>query len=118
MINYRKLEICFNGLLFILCGANAVATAAPANVRRKSREAKSVAAANRLSMGVLTISILFLMVPSTLVGITDFFGIELFAKVGPFYIFGLLLAGGYSITVKPKEGYYRSHSRINCTLLP
>ena len=49
--------------------------------------------ANRLSLGILFISILFLLIPSTLVAIGDWVGINIFARIGPFYLIGLLLDG-------------------------
>lgn len=44
-------------------------------------------------MGILVISIIFLMIPSTLVGIGDLFSLAAFLRLGPFYMVGLLLAG-------------------------
>uniref|UniRef100_A0AC34G1B2 G-protein coupled receptors family 1 profile domain-containing protein n=1 Tax=Panagrolaimus sp. ES5 TaxID=591445 RepID=A0AC34G1B2_9BILA len=49
--------------------------------------------ANKLSFGVLLISMAFLLVPSTFVGIIELFNLDIFKKFGPFYVFGLLLAG-------------------------
>ncbi|KAI1723163.1 serpentine type 7TM GPCR chemoreceptor srbc domain-containing protein [Ditylenchus destructor] len=56
-------------------------------------EVSNINQANRLSMGILVISILFLMIPSTFVGVVDLFGLKTFERIGPFYIVGLLLAG-------------------------
>ncbi|KAE9549480.1 hypothetical protein FO519_007304 [Halicephalobus sp. NKZ332] len=49
--------------------------------------------ANKLSFGILVISFVFLMVPSTFVGVVELAGLELFKIIGPFYILGLLAAG-------------------------
>uniref|UniRef100_A0AC34R8F7 DUF485 domain-containing protein n=1 Tax=Panagrolaimus sp. JU765 TaxID=591449 RepID=A0AC34R8F7_9BILA len=48
---------------------------------------------NRLCFGILMISLVFLMIPSTLVGIAEFANLPVFQILGPFYIIGLLLAG-------------------------
>uniref|UniRef100_A0A7E4VJ16 G_PROTEIN_RECEP_F1_2 domain-containing protein n=1 Tax=Panagrellus redivivus TaxID=6233 RepID=A0A7E4VJ16_PANRE len=57
------------------------------------REHKSLTQANRLSFGILLISMVFLLVPSTFVGVVDLTHLEIFKKIGPFYIVGLLFAG-------------------------
>uniref|UniRef100_A0AC34F3I4 G-protein coupled receptors family 1 profile domain-containing protein n=1 Tax=Panagrolaimus sp. ES5 TaxID=591445 RepID=A0AC34F3I4_9BILA len=57
------------------------------------REQKQLAQANKLSFGVLLISMAFLFIPSTFVGIIELFNLDIFKKFGPFYVFGLLLAG-------------------------
>uniref|UniRef100_A0A914P9W3 G-protein coupled receptors family 1 profile domain-containing protein n=1 Tax=Panagrolaimus davidi TaxID=227884 RepID=A0A914P9W3_9BILA len=57
------------------------------------RERKQLAQANKLSFGVLLISMAFLLIPSTFVGIIELYNLDIFKKYGPFYVFGLLLAG-------------------------
>uniref|UniRef100_A0A7E4ZTC7 G_PROTEIN_RECEP_F1_2 domain-containing protein n=1 Tax=Panagrellus redivivus TaxID=6233 RepID=A0A7E4ZTC7_PANRE len=57
------------------------------------REKKQLTQANRLSFGILLISMVFLLVPSTFVGVVDLTHLEIFKKIGPFYIVGLLFAG-------------------------
>ncbi|KAI6197904.1 hypothetical protein M3Y94_01280600 [Aphelenchoides besseyi] len=54
---------------------------------------RHVIQANRLSMAILIIALIFQTIPSMLVGISDFFGLNSFQKLGPFYIVGLLLCG-------------------------
>ena len=39
------------------------------------------------------ISFVFLMIPSTFVGVVELAGVKIFHFLGPFYILGLLLAG-------------------------
>lgn len=48
---------------------------------------------NRLSFGILVISFVFLMIPSTFVGIVELTGLNIFTIMGPFYFIGLLMAG-------------------------
>ena len=38
-------------------------------------------------------SIIFLLIPSTFVGIIDVYNLDVFKKFEPFYVLGLLLAG-------------------------
>ena len=38
-------------------------------------------------------SMVFLLIPSTFVGIIDLYNLDVFKKFGPFYVLGLLLAG-------------------------
>ncbi|CAD5223474.1 unnamed protein product [Bursaphelenchus okinawaensis] len=49
--------------------------------------------ANRLTMAIILISVCFHAIPSSLVGVADYFGINVFSKLGPFYILGLVLGG-------------------------
>jgi hypothetical protein len=53
--------------------------------------------ANRLSVSILIISIIFLLIPSIFVGAIDYFGFQTFERLGPFYLVGLLLAGNFLI---------------------
>jgi hypothetical protein len=39
-------------------------------------------------MGILVIALIFQMIPSVLVALSDFFGLNSFQKLGPFYIVG------------------------------
>ncbi|CAD5233203.1 unnamed protein product [Bursaphelenchus xylophilus] len=59
----------------------------------KSSNERGQRQANRLTMAVIIISVIFHAIPSSLVGVADYFGVNLFAKLGPFYIVGLLLGG-------------------------
>uniref|UniRef100_A0AC34Q2D9 G-protein coupled receptors family 1 profile domain-containing protein n=1 Tax=Panagrolaimus sp. JU765 TaxID=591449 RepID=A0AC34Q2D9_9BILA len=58
-----------------------------------NKETNNLNQANRLSFGILMISFLFLMIPSTFVGVVELTGLPVFKIIGPFYIIGLLLAG-------------------------
>uniref|UniRef100_A0A7E4VJ28 G_PROTEIN_RECEP_F1_2 domain-containing protein n=1 Tax=Panagrellus redivivus TaxID=6233 RepID=A0A7E4VJ28_PANRE len=62
-------------------------------VRLNVREQKTLAQANRLSFGILLISMVFMLIPSVFVGIVDLTRMDVFKKVGPFYIVGLLFSG-------------------------
>lgn len=48
----------------------------------------NVAQANRLAMGIMVVGLIFQFIPSVLVGASDFFGLNAFQKIGPFYIVG------------------------------
>ena len=49
-------------------------------------------------MGVLGISLLFLLIPSFFVGFSQVFGLNMFSLIGPFYIVGLLLTGTHPLS--------------------
>ncbi|VDP48627.1 unnamed protein product, partial [Heligmosomoides polygyrus] len=52
--------------------------------------------ANRTAIGFLLCSLLFLTIPSVVVGGAEIIGISLFNYIGPFYALGLLCASGSS----------------------
>ena len=60
---------------------------------RHAAKALQFLQANRLSFGLLLVSLLFEAIPSGLVFISDFIGFDFFAQIGPFYVFGLLCCG-------------------------
>ncbi|WKX94244.1 hypothetical protein Q1695_011474 [Nippostrongylus brasiliensis] len=54
--------------------------------------------ANRTSIAFLMCSMLFLTLPSVIVGSTELIGVSYFEQIGPFYLLGVLCAGcSYSV---------------------
>jgi hypothetical protein len=48
---------------------------------------------NRVALGLLSLAVVFQLIPSTSIFVCDMAGLNAFYYVGPFYIIGLLASG-------------------------
>lgn len=67
--------------------------------------------ANRTSVGILLVSLLFITLPGVGVGILEMTGYSIFRKIGPFYTVGLLCAGVFYDYDVVATGHARNPTR-------